>query len=154
MTRAKTGKSVYSGMRLIYFHVFPVPFWMNVIFGVVCRTLGHFYKITSKWKRPMKKQRKIAHKRSKLIINIFFLGFFNWIVMSELFLFQISVLHLISLLLIWPFVLLSNFLNFVAKFSTTCELIHMIRWMASKGILENKSESREQGQKQSSRGVL
>ena len=27
--------------------------------------------------RPMKKQRKIAHKRSKLIINTFFLVFFN-----------------------------------------------------------------------------
>ena len=59
---------------------------------------------------------KIAHKRSKLIINTFFQGFFNWIVLSELFLFHISVLHLISLLLTWPFVLLSNFLNFVAKF--------------------------------------
>ena len=30
-------------------------------------------KITRKWRRPMKKHRKIAHKRSKLIFNIFFL---------------------------------------------------------------------------------
>ena len=57
--------------------------------------LGHLWKNTTTMEKTYEKHRKIAHKIGKLIFNIFFLGS-----LSELFLFHISILHLISLLLV------------------------------------------------------
>ena len=43
----------------------------NIIFDVVCWMSGHLWKNNTKMKKTYEKNRKIAHKRSKLIFNTF-----------------------------------------------------------------------------------
>ena len=72
----------------------------NIVFNAVCGMSDHLWKNSKKMKETYKKtQAKIAHKRNKLMFNIFFLGSL-WLNSYEPFLCHIFILHVISLLLV------------------------------------------------------
>ena len=99
----------------------------NIVFNAVCGMSDHLWKNSKKMEETYKKaQAKIAHKRNKLMFNIFFLGSL-WLNSYEPFLCHIFILHVISLLL------------------NKEKNIFMMRGMASKDIFESKFRSRERG---------
>ena len=56
--------------QLLLYYVFPNLFECeNIIFDVCAERQVTFEKITRKWKRPMKKHRKIAHKEWRAMVS-------------------------------------------------------------------------------------